>query len=163
MLSRLHSYHLQVWLEFVCCASRYHLNRMILRIRLILRSKTWLDGWILWMRRFFVLFLVATIRIKCTRQTELQIPGMWCWDELRLPSFSPWFWNLSPCPTQHCSASQFCAWLQRASPEKQHTWKLEGRDIRSSHLCQEAVCLTRRSYRINSHFHGLCSDLAFSE
>lgn len=56
------------------------------------------------------------------------------------------------CPTQHCSASHFCAWLQQASPEKQYIWKLERGDIHSSHLCQEIICLTRRSYHINSLF-----------
>lgn len=93
----------------------------------------WLDAMNMWRSWFFSWLWLFTSN-ALGRLSSLQIQREWCWDENKLPSLSSRFWTLSDCPTKY-SASHFYALLQRTSPEKQHTFKLKGYDIDSSHLC----------------------------
>lgn len=110
----------------------------------------WLDPMTMW--RTFVLFLVVMLhQMHRAGWVTRGYAGCDAGVNSHCLAFLPGFEICHTVPTQR-RASHFCAWLQRASPEKQHAWKLEGRDIHSSHFCQEAVCLTGRSYHTNSLF-----------
>lgn len=92
----------------------------------------WLDAMNMWRFWFFPWLWLFTSN-ALGRLRNSQIEGEGCWDEHKLPSLCSRFWTLSDYPTK-CSASHFYALLQRTSLEKQHTFKLKGYDIDSSHL-----------------------------